>query len=79
MGINVTTKLNEHTTRIETLETVIFGNKDTVGLNEQFRVIKAMLDTLTRLAWIVVGVIITVIVSGTSAAVIYLIREMGSK
>jgi hypothetical protein len=53
----------------------LFGNGKP-GLDEEVRNIKAMLDTLIRLAWIVVSSVIAIGVGGAIAAAVYLIKVM---
>lgn len=57
-------------------EKTLYGNGE-AGMDEQIRVIHAYIQLLVKLAWIVVGAAVTLAVSGTGYAIIYVIRASG--
>lgn len=69
--------VSEHEESIAVLKAAIFGDRETIGINEQLRTIQNTINTVVKLSWIVVGAVVAVVISGTTTAVIYLIREMG--
>lgn len=73
----VNIRLDGHDEQIHILNVAIFGDRDHVGINEDIRTIKRGTDLLVKLAWIVVSVFLGIVVSGATAAAVYLIRVMG--
>lgn len=61
--------------RMETHHAALFGNGKP-GLDEEVRNINRSLNTLMKLAWMVVGAIVPVAVTGIVAIIVYLIKIM---
>jgi hypothetical protein len=56
----------------------LYGNGDgEIGMDEHIRNIYGILNTLIRLAWIVVGATVTIAAGGIVSAIVYLIRATG--
>lgn len=55
-------------------EHTLYGN-GTPGMDEQIRNITSYIELLVKLAWIIVGGVVTIALSGTAYAVVYIIRN----
>lgn len=60
--------------KIEKHDETLFGNGKP-GMDEQIRNLTNYMELLVKLAWIVVGGVVTITLSGTAYAIIYIIRE----
>lgn len=64
--VQIQSKLEKH-------DETLYGNGKP-GMDEQIRNLTNYMELLVKLAWIVVGGVVTIALSGTAYAIVYLIR-----
>lgn len=60
--------------KVEKHHETLYGNGKP-GMDEQIRNLTSYMELLVRLSWIVTGGVVTIALSGTAYAVIYIIRN----